>query len=97
MAIMAGSTITNDSFRGSPGCNESLQSLEEGPIGSDMLRVNQVGFSANENVSTVESSIDGRGIGLNFIHQKIIIQSRYIHSRMRGSKPLKQITMLRLR
>ena len=25
VAIMAGSTITNDSFRGSPGCNESLQ------------------------------------------------------------------------
>ena len=47
-----------------------------------------MGFSADENVSTVESSIDGRGIGLNFVHQKVIIQSRYIHSRMRGSKPL---------
>ena len=88
MPIMTGSTITNDSFRGSPGCNESLQSLEKGPVGSDMLRVNQVGLSANENVSTVESSVDGRGIGLDFVHQKIIFQSRYIHSRMRGSKPL---------
>ena len=94
MPIMGRCTITNNSFRGSPGCNEALQSLEEGPIGSDMLRMNQVRFSADENVSTVESSIDGRGIGLDFVHKKIIIKSRYIHSRMRGAEPLEQIAML---
>ena len=86
---MAGSTITNDAFGGSPGCNETLQSLKERPVGSDMLRMNQVRFSADEDVSAVESSIDGRGIGLDFVHQKIIIQSRYIHSGVRRSKPLK--------
>ena len=97
MPIMARSTVINDSFGGLPSCNEALQCLKKSPVGSDMPRMNQMGFSADENVCTGEASIDSRCIGLNFVHQKIIIQSRYIHSRMRGSKPLKKITMLRLR
>ena len=68
MTIMTGGTITNNSFRGSPGCNETLQSLKESPVCCDMLRMNQMGLSANEDVCTGETSIDGRGIGLNFIH-----------------------------
>ena len=62
MTIMTGNTITNDSFGGSPGCNEALQSLKESPVGSDMLRVNQMGLSADENVCTSEASIDSRCI-----------------------------------
>ena len=68
MPIVRGSTITNDSFRGSPGCNETLQSSEEGPVASDMLWMDQMGFSADENVCTSEAAIDSRGIGLNFVH-----------------------------
>ena len=64
-------------------CNEALQSLKESPIASDMLRMNQMGLSADENVCTGEASIDSRCIGLDFVHQKIIIESRNIHSRMR--------------
>ena len=62
MPIMTRSTITDDSFRGSPGCNEALQCLKESPVGSNMLRMNQMGFSADENVCTGEASIDSRCI-----------------------------------
>ena len=68
MTIMGGCTITNDTFRGSPGCNESLQGLEEGPSGSDGLRMNQMGLPADEDVGTVISTINGWSIGLDLVH-----------------------------
>ena len=48
--VVARGTVTNHSVRGSPCGNKALQSLKKWSRWSNMLRVNQMGFSANEDV-----------------------------------------------
>ena len=50
-----------------------------------------VGFSTKENLCISESAIDSWSIARDFVSEEIILESEYIHCRVRSSPSLKNI------